>query len=54
MVLYTNHLPKVGAMDSGIWRRLVVIPFTAKIEGKGDIKNYADHLFQNASEAVMS
>jgi len=54
LVLYTNHLPKVGAMDSGIWRRLVVIPFTAKIEGNSDIKNYADHLFKNASEAVMA
>ena len=54
LVLYTNHLPKVGAMDSGIWRRLVVIPFTAKIEENSDIKNYADHLFQNASEAVMA
>lgn len=54
LVLYTNHLPKVGAMDSGIWRRLVVIPFTAKIEGNSDIKNYADHLFENASEAVMA
>ncbi|MGJ4850603.1 phage/plasmid primase, P4 family [Bacillota bacterium Meth-B3] len=54
LVLYTNHLPKVGAMDSGIWRRLVVIPFTAKIEGNSDIKNYADHLFENAREAVMA
>lgn len=26
LVLYTNHLPKVGANDDGIWRRLVVIP----------------------------
>ncbi len=54
LVLYTNHLPKVGAMDTGIWRRLVVIPFTAKIEGRSDIKNYADHLFENAREAVMA
>ncbi|HEM5964562.1 TPA: DNA primase, partial [Streptococcus suis] len=27
LVLYTNHLPKVGANDDGIWRRLIVIPF---------------------------
>lgn len=32
-VLYTNHLPKVGATDPGTWRRLIVIPFNAKIEG---------------------
>ena len=54
LVLYTNHLPKVGALDTGIWRRLVVIPFTAKIEGTSDIKNYADHLVQNAGEAIMA
>lgn len=45
LVLYTNHLPKVGANDDGIWRRLIVIPFNAKITGKSDIKNYADYLF---------
>ena len=45
LVLYTNHLPKVGARDAGIWRRLIVIPFEAKIEGSSDIKNYADHLY---------
>ena len=42
----TNHLPKVGANDDGIWRRLVVIPFNAHIVGDTDIKNYADYLFE--------
>lgn len=54
LVLYTNHLPKVGANDDGIWRRLVVIPFNAKITGKSDIKNYADYLFEHAGPAIMS
>ncbi len=54
LVLYTNHLPKVGAMDSGIWRRLVVIPFNAKITGSSDQKNYADHLAENASPYIMA
>lgn len=54
LVLYTNHLPKVGANDDGIWRRLVVIPFNAKITGKSDIKNYADYLFDHAGPAIMS
>lgn len=53
-VLYTNHLPRIGAKDAGIWRRMIVIPFDAKIEGKGDIKNYADHLFRNAGGAILS
>ena len=54
LVLYTNHLPKVGANDDGIWRRLIVIPFNAKITGKSDIKNYADYLFEHAGPAIMS
>lgn len=54
LVLYTNHLPKVGAIDKGTWRRLIVIPFGAKIDGSADIKNYADYLFQNAGGAILS
>ena len=53
LVLYTNHLPRVGAMDSGIWRRLIVIPFTAKIEGKSDIKNYSKYLVRNAAPYIL-
>lgn len=54
LVLYTNHLPKVGATDAGIWRRLIVIPFNARIQGSSDVKNYADYLFVNAGGAVLS
>ncbi|MGJ9540205.1 phage/plasmid primase, P4 family [Actinotignum sp. GS-2025c] len=54
LVLYTNHLPRVGAMDTGIWRRLIVIPFEAKIEGNADIKNYADYLYEHAGGAVLA
>lgn len=53
LVLYTNHLPKVGAIDKGTWRRLIVIPFIATIEGNKDVKNYADYLFENAGGAVL-
>ncbi|EAD2768596.1 DNA primase [Listeria monocytogenes] len=53
LVLYTNHLPKVGAIDKGTWRRLIVIPFLATIEGNKDVKNYADYLFENAGGAVL-
>ena len=54
VVLYTNHLPKVRATDEGTWRRLIVIPFHAKIEGKSDIKNYSDYLFENAGSYVLA
>lgn len=53
IVLYTNHLPKVGANDDGTWRRLIVIPFEAKIQGKSDIKNYADYLVTHAGGAIL-
>ena len=54
LTLYTNHLPRVGAMDAGIWRRLIVIPFEAKIEGTSDIKNYADYLYTQAGGAILA
>ncbi|MBR1553191.1 MAG: primase C-terminal domain-containing protein [Schwartzia sp.] len=53
LVLYTNHLPKVGGMDTGIWRRLIVIPFGATITGKKDIKNYAGHLQKKAAPYIL-
>ena len=54
LVLYTNHLPKVGASDDGTWRRLIVIPFDAKIDGTTDIKNYTQYLVDNAGGAVLA
>jgi P4 family phage/plasmid primase-like protien len=51
--LFTNHLPRVGSNDAGTWRRIVVIPSFAVIEGKSDIKNYADYLFRNAGGAIL-
>lgn len=54
LVLYTNHLPRVGALDKGTWRRLIVIPFNAKIEGSSDIKNYADYLYEECGGAILS
>lgn len=54
LVLYTNHLPRVGASDTGIWRRLIVIPFEETIRPDADIKNYADHLYEHAGGAVLA
>lgn len=53
LVLYTNHLPRVGASDEGTWRRLIVIPFKAQFEGHSEIKNYADHLVETAGPAIL-
>lgn len=54
LVLYTNHLPRVSASDDGIWRRLIVIPFNAKITGKSDIKNYSEYLYDKAGSAILA
>lgn len=54
LVLYTNHLPRISGSDDGIWRRLIVIPYTRKLTGKDDIKNYADYLYENAGEYILS
>ena len=53
VVLCTNHLPKVGAIDTGTWRRLLVIPFNAKIETDSDVKNYSAFLCETAGEAIL-
>ena len=54
LVLYTNHLPRVGANDDGTWRRLIIIPFNAKIKRNSDIKNYADYLVKHAGGAILA
>ncbi len=53
IVLYTNHLPRVGASDEGTWRRLIVIPFTAQFTGKSEVKNYMDYLVEKAGPAIL-
>lgn len=54
LVLYTNHLPRVGASDAGTWRRLVVIPFNATFEAKEDQKDFAERLFEEAGPAILA
>lgn len=54
LVLYTNHLPRVGATDDGTWRRLIVIPFNAVISANTDRKNYSDFLVENAAPYILS
>jgi P4 family phage/plasmid primase-like protien len=53
LVLYTNHLPKVGAMDDGTWRRIIVIPFNASLKGNGEVKNYSKYLLDNAGPYIL-
>ena len=54
LCLFANQLPHVKALDDGTWRRIIVIPFNARIEEKNDIKNYAKFLFEKAGGAILA
>ncbi|MCC8130080.1 MAG: phage/plasmid primase, P4 family [Clostridiales bacterium] len=54
VVLFTNHLPRVGSTDEGTWRRLTVVPFLAVISPDEGIQNYADVLAEQAGGAILS
>ena len=54
LVLFTNHLPRVGSTDNGTWRRLIVVPFNATIPAGAGIQNYADTLVKEAGGAILT
>ncbi|ALJ24008.1 DNA primase [Lactobacillus gallinarum] len=40
----TNHMPKIYGTDEGIWRRLIIIPFTHTVKKENVDKNLEDKL----------
>lgn len=54
LVLFSNHLPRVGSTDGGTWRRLTVVPFNATIPTVGGVQNYADLLAKEAGGAIVA
>lgn len=54
LIMATNHLPKVGSIDTGTWRRIAVVPFNANIEGKKQIKDYADLLARTDGDSILT
>lgn len=54
IVLFTNHLPRVGSTDNGTWRRLIVVLFNATIPTQGGIANFGEVLAQEAGPAILS
>ena len=54
LVLFTNHLPRVGSTDNGTWRRLIVVPFNATIPAGTGVQNYADVLVKEAGGAILT
>lgn len=54
LVLYTNALPTVDAVDNGTWDRIAVVPFLHRFRGQADeVKNYARYLYDNAGPAIL-
>ena len=54
LILFTNHLPRVGSTDDGTWRRLLVVPFKAQISQSAAVQNLADILVKESGGAVLS
>ena len=54
LILFTNHLPRVGSTDAGTWRRLTVIPFQAVIPERNGIQNYGAVLAKEAGSAILA
>ena len=53
LILFTNHLPRVGSTDSGTWRRLIVVPFKATIPERGGVQNYGSTLAREAGGSIL-
>ena len=51
LILFTNHLPRVGSTDEGTWRRLKVVPFETQIQTS--IPNYASKLVEEAGPSIL-
>ena len=50
-LLYTNFLPRLGSLDNGTKRRIIICPFNAKI--KSPKKDFADQLYAKAGGYVL-
>lgn len=54
-VVYSNYLPLVEANDQGVWDRIRVVPFSARIRGTTtDVKNMPDKLYEECGGAALA
>lgn len=53
--LSTNHKPKIGGVDEGIWRRVKLIPFTVDLRTKTEPrKGFAEWLIANEGPGILA
>jgi putative DNA primase/helicase len=53
LILTTNHKPKVKGTDHGIWRRLLLVPFTQTFDGARRDKGLAGKL-RDEEEGILA
>lgn len=53
LILCTNHKPVVTGNDHGIWRRLLLVPFTERFEGK-KIDSQLNKKLDNEREGILA
>ena len=51
VLLYTNFLPKIGSLDEGTKRRIIICPFNAVIANPQ--KDYAEQLIKDSGGAIL-
>ena len=54
LLLFTNHLPRVGSTDDGTWRRLIAVPFNATIQPSNSVQNYGEVLARECGGAILA
>lgn len=52
--LLTNHKPRITDTDHAAWRRLRLIPFTVRFEGRTDEKDLDEHLLAEEASGVLN
>ncbi len=53
LILATNFLPKVSSLDTGTWRRLIVVPFLNTIPDSEVQPDFLDMLYASEAPAVL-
>lgn len=53
-IIATNTPPEITGADEALRRRLLVLPFDQRIEGKRDEKRAAEHLESHSKEAILA
>ena len=54
IILGTNYQPHVRGMDSGIWRRLAIVPFNATIEEEQKVADFRERVLRQELAGILN